>query len=474
VDDYIRFTLLGVKPDIAQEPLRSLQDPETYEVRMTMYYYMNDQYGVHFDYNYTEGDKCTIGYATPNWCMTENMANATYRAFNYPHQVATYYAMYRVAKYHSNLQTIREYGFYLDMAYKTTLKIGRGGPGLMDGTVFREVLIALKLEASLGNDTFAEYAALLEDKMHARATNWAKQPYPYGSEFAFDSTGQEEVVIWLSYFGMYEDANKTVNHILSYMRASATWAYNGGARSLGDLGNNGKWFVTADAGFSPRGLMHYRSGLNMIPLIEWYRTFPDEFLLLEIAMGAMAGQMSNINRRGETSMMFHALPYVLDHDPHSGDYGLGFFGHSLESAAYFVNHPTFGPVCYLCDTAPFPVPTNSTLVTIFPRDSYRARVFVEPLAYYFVAQSGTIANVVVDFKAKSIAVQFDDAAAGYEGGSVREKLFTHFHVQVSKESFLRPGRNLRLVSPREHQVLAPGLYKFLARGANHVATFAYD
>lgn len=249
VDDYIRFTLLGVKPDIAQEPLRSLQDPETYEVRMTMYYYMNDQYGVHFDYNYTEGDKCTIGYATPNWCMTENMVcitcssprNGRVRrishtqhaasdgvgqrnvsglqlppssghllrhvrcnvaqwgpdAFEHPFHswfhtgvVSTY--RYRVAKYHSNLQTIREYGFYLDMAYKTTLKIGRGGPGLMDGTVFREVLIALKLEASLGNDTFAEYAALLEDKMHARATNWAKQPYPYGSEFAFDSTGQEE------------------------------------------------------------------------------------------------------------------------------------------------------------------------------------------------------------------------------------------------------------------------------------------
>ena len=56
----------------------------------------------------------------------------------------------------------------------------------------------------------------------------------------------------------------------------------------------------------------------MIPLIEWYRSFPDEFLLLEIAMGAMAGQMSNINQQGEPSMMFHALPYILNHDPHSG------------------------------------------------------------------------------------------------------------------------------------------------------------
>ena len=117
MDDYIRFTLLGTKPDVALEPLRSLQDPETYEVRMTMYYYMNDQYGIHFDYNYTEAPKCPIGYAQPNWCMTEDMvctqllirltmpfcllfptfvamqANATSRAFNYPHQVAAFYAM---------------------------------------------------------------------------------------------------------------------------------------------------------------------------------------------------------------------------------------------------------------------------------------------------------------------------------------------------------------------------------------------
>jgi len=78
------------------------------------------------------------------------------------------------------------------MAYKTTLKVGRGGPGLMDGTIFREVLLALQLE-SPGNATFADYADKLRDKMQSRATNWANQPYPYGSEFAFDTTGQEEV-----------------------------------------------------------------------------------------------------------------------------------------------------------------------------------------------------------------------------------------------------------------------------------------
>ena len=38
----------------------------------------------------------------------------------------------------------------------------------------------------------------------------------------------------------------------------------------------------------------------------------------------------------------------MDWDPHSGDYGLGFFGNALESGAYFVEHPRLGPLCFLC------------------------------------------------------------------------------------------------------------------------------
>ena len=69
-----------------------------------------------------------------------------------------------------------------------------------------------------------------------RQENWQTQAYPYGSEFGFDTTGQEEVVIWNMYFGNMTAAKRTVDHILSYMRSSPTWAYNGGARSWGDAG----------------------------------------------------------------------------------------------------------------------------------------------------------------------------------------------------------------------------------------------
>ena len=59
-------------------------------IRMTMFYYaqdLNNYSSGHFSWNYSEADKCHKPFGGPTWCMTENMANATYRGFNYPHQV---------------------------------------------------------------------------------------------------------------------------------------------------------------------------------------------------------------------------------------------------------------------------------------------------------------------------------------------------------------------------------------------------
>ena len=195
---------------------------------------------------------------------------------------------------------------YLYRAAKTALKLGRANVGFMDGTVAREVLDDVTTEG-VANATLAALAGTLRENMHARQQGWAATPYPYGSEFGFDTTGQEEVVVWNLYFGNTTAAKKTVDHVLSYMRSSATWAYNGGSRSWGDIGNNGKYLATFGTGAQDRGLMHYRSGLNMIPLIEWYRQHPDDHFALEVAMGALTGQMANIDKDGAPSMMFHAV-----------------------------------------------------------------------------------------------------------------------------------------------------------------------
>ena len=62
--------------------------------------------------------------------------------------------------------------------------------GLMGETVFGEVLFDLKRE---GNDTAAD---AVESAMKERAELWHSQEIPFGSEMAWDSTGQEGVYYW--------------------------------------------------------------------------------------------------------------------------------------------------------------------------------------------------------------------------------------------------------------------------------------
>ena len=208
LDDYVKWTLYGVKPDTAQHPLKSLQIrpedvasgaalPEDLDgIRMTMYYYNNAgdpssdcvntttgalATGCHFKYNYTESNKCGInngGQGGPNWCMSEGISNATYRAFNFPHHVTTYLALYLAAR-NTLLPTYQTWEWYLTRAAKTAIKFGRPQTGVMDGTVFREILRSIEEEATLDPKKWATYAATITANMNNRTvTTFAAQEYP--------------------------------------------------------------------------------------------------------------------------------------------------------------------------------------------------------------------------------------------------------------------------------------------------------
>ena len=120
VDEYIQYTLYGVKPDTASPPFKSLQvggDPATGcqdpggapphvdcdGIRMTMYYYAREcdlhtycaKYNCtlpprntsgYWPWNYTEVDKCSGLSPVHPWCMDERMANATCACSAAPHQ----------------------------------------------------------------------------------------------------------------------------------------------------------------------------------------------------------------------------------------------------------------------------------------------------------------------------------------------------------------------------------------------------
>ena len=90
--------------------------------------------------------------------MTELQANATYRGFNYPHQIASYYSMYRTARNHDKLSTRQSWQWYLERAANTTLRLAPAHIGYMDGTVFREVLRSVLEENATANGYVHEHS----------------------------------------------------------------------------------------------------------------------------------------------------------------------------------------------------------------------------------------------------------------------------------------------------------------------------
>ena len=367
-------------------------------------------------------------FGGPTWCMTENMANATYRGFNVPHQTASYWAMYTVARF-TTLKTRMPWHWYLYRAGKTCLKLGQAGVGFMDGTVAREVLDALLVEGFAGNSTLLGIANTLKANMQVRQKRWADTPYPYGSEFGFDTTGQEEVVVWNLYFGNESAAKKTVDHVLSYMRNSPTWAYHGGARSLGRHWEQRQvsrdvW----DVGGRPR-----QHALPQRPQHD-----PADRVVPPPPGGghlpARGGDGCHLGADGQ-----HRPPdgrdvdddahggALLAYDPHSGDFGLGFFGNALESGAYYVEDPTLGPLCFLCEMGGGGVLTA--------KDAYRRAFYVEPLGLYLQTECGEIAAVTYVGATAPLTVAF--------GGDYG--LCPKLRLKLSKPGLTKPGANFSVV-----------------------------
>ena len=170
----------------------------------------NNKYGVKKSVFYYEPAKVP-GYqysSSINWGSWEswNQATAysTTRAYDYVHVSAAYWAFYRVARAYPSLVSIHTWDWYLNQAYQTVMActaadasgnhiVGYANDGLMEETVWGELLKDLYRENLTSN------AQALEARMKKRAQNWNSLAVPFGSEMAWDSTGQEGVYYWTKY-----------------------------------------------------------------------------------------------------------------------------------------------------------------------------------------------------------------------------------------------------------------------------------
>jgi hypothetical protein len=340
-----------------------------------------------------------------NWgswtSWNKTATEAVNRAYNYPHVVAAYWAMYRIARNHPGLVTHHDWGWYLDHAFETANylgthnNIGNSRDGLMDGTVFLLLLDDLKREKR------SSQAAALEGQLKAHADEWSRRALPFGSEMAWDSTGQEEIYGVTKYFGFDDKAKITLDSILGYMPSIPHWGYNGNARRFWDF-----FYGAAPGGTSERQLHHYGSGLNAIPVLSAFRDKPDDFYLLRVGYGGAMGGLSNIDQEGFAGTAFHSFPQNMRWDTYSGDYGPNFFGVAANSGTYIVNMPRFGWQAFGGN-----VKVDGDWVRVATLDAFRQRVYIAPRGLWLTLDAGTFDSIEINSRTHAVRVGLSSANA---------------------------------------------------------------
>lgn len=392
-----------------------------YGVRKSLFYYQPDS----FPPNYYNSD--FNWHTWTSW--NEKDASDVGRSYNYPHVVAAYWALYRIARNTNGIATKHPWQWYLDQAYQTTLAMQTQAPyytqfGQMEGTIFLRLLDDLKAEG------WNEKATKLEAEMRVRADHWRSEAYPFGSEMPWDSTGQEEVYDWTHYFGFNNKAEVTLNAILAYTPSIPNWGYNGSARRYWDFLYGGKYPRIE------RQLHHYGSGINAIPLLAEYRLHPEDSYLLKVGYGGSMGPLANIDQKGFASAAFHSFPDRMAYDPYSGDYGPNFFGFAINTATYLVHDAQIGWLCYGGN-----VTQHNQTVNFTTLDALRKRVFIAPASLWLTLDAGYFASVDYDTQHKTIRLHL---AAAADGNSVAKLRFTQttpmdFHYKLAKRYDMQTG-----------------------------------
>ncbi|HZT41038.1 MAG TPA: DUF5695 domain-containing protein [Chthonomonadaceae bacterium] len=392
---------MGAGPNLAMA-VKNLGQPDPQQIKMLEQYVDHALWGrlQYPDY----GVRASLFYydpkAFPNYYIIRSgwdkaRSETTWRSFNYPHQAAIYWCLYRLARDHQGLVTAHPWSWYLRQAYRTAMAMGtHAGPppgglqqfGQMVGDVYLRIIEDCRREG------WTKEANDLEGYERIRAEHFRSLQYPYGSEMPWDSTGQEEVYLLCRYFGFDDKAQMTVNAVLAYDPTVPNWGYNGAARRYFDEAvNQTEWPDIM------RLLHHYGGGMNAIPVLASYRDHPDDFYLLRVGYGGTLGALTDIDDEGFGSQCFDPDPAIMRFDPYVGDYGIEFYGFAYNTGAYIVHHPEFGWMGFGCNITP-----QGARIAVTPCDAFRSRLYVAPFGLYLTLDAGTFQRALIDPAHKTV------------------------------------------------------------------------
>lgn len=135
-------------------------------------------------------------YMVNDWLDNEpnNTGQGIYRGYAYPHVYNTYFSMYKIAeKYPDMIDYTEDKGTYLLRAANILKALYSDGvsynwdTGLMGESTTPDIIAALEAEG------YYDEASQVTEIMDKKYNNFKGNKYPYGSEYAYDNTGEEAV-----------------------------------------------------------------------------------------------------------------------------------------------------------------------------------------------------------------------------------------------------------------------------------------
>lgn len=180
---------------------------------------------------YTDAEYSPYGIlGVPTWNYNRtNDPDHIWRVFDYPHIVMLYYHMYEIAKYYPDMVNYLDAVGYLNRAYNTALKYFNvaDGWGYVVGT-YNEV-VYVDLIKSLRDEGWNTEADALQTEWDKKVKYFIfDKEYPYGSEYAMDSTAFESthaLVKWAKENGLDPDPEHPIideARIEEFMHAQMT------------------------------------------------------------------------------------------------------------------------------------------------------------------------------------------------------------------------------------------------------------
>ncbi len=341
-----------------------IQNPETYEVRASLYWKNR--------------------YPSSGWGdWTEARSEATFRTYNYVHPANIYHALYRIGKRYG-LLTRKTPQEYLRMSYHTCMKWFTTGPwrhiGLMEGSNSIHILEDIRSEGWQ-----EEYNNLLA-QMKQCDQQMVEDPYPYSSELIIDQTAHEQVYFFTKFFGNTAKNHKTAQ-VLKALRG----------------GNQPVWFRY---GNDKRGdiCCWYNASLNGMALLDWFEQSGDPDAFIKGYAGVMS-VMHNVLPDGMGFNQFICTAGIYDNvPPRTFESGPGLWGFLRSAKSYVVNDPTFGLTGCGCHAE-----ARGDEISVVPKDGVRKRIRFVDAKLDIEATQGEISRLSWNSARNSLNLEMEDS-----------------------------------------------------------------